>query len=112
MIIARSPVFSAMFHSEMLESTQNSVRIEDFPDEIVQGMLEFIYTGRTTDSLKENAVDLLRIGDKYGVLGLKENCERIILRNLNVENAAEILVLAHLHSSAALKAKIVTFIHR
>ena len=95
----------------MLESNQNSVQIHDFPDEVVQGMLEFLYTGQTK-TLKENAVDLLRIGDKYQLLDLKEICEKIIASNLSVENAAEILIVAHLHSPITLKPKVISFINR
>ena len=95
----------------MLESTQNVVKIDDFSDDIVKGMLDYIYTGQT-GSLPENASELLRIADKYQLLGLKEDCERAIKKNLTVENAAEILVLAHLHSAEKLKTQVMIFIER
>ena len=107
----RSPVFSRMFSSGMLESTQNVVKIDDFSDDIVKGMLDYIYTGQT-GSLPENASELLRIADKYQLLGLKEDCERVIEKNLTIENAAEILALAHIHSANKLKTRVMVFIER
>jgi hypothetical protein len=104
-------VFEAMFNSGMLEPPQNVVQIADFPDEIVQGMLNFIYTGHS-DSLQENAVDLLQIADKYELLDLKKMCEKWIGNNLNVKEAAEILVVTNLHSPTTLKPKVVSFINQ
>ena len=108
-ILARSPVFKAMFQSKMLESTENIVEIEDFDDETVKGMLEYIYTGGT-ESLQENAPELLKIGDKYQLLGLKEDCERAMKRNLSVDNAMEVLILAHTYNSTKLKTQVIKFI--
>ena len=100
-----------MFSSGMLESTQNVVRIDDYSDDIVKGMLDYIYTGET-DSLPENGPELFRIADQYQLLGLKDDCERAIEKNLTVEDAAEIWVLAHLHNSNKLKAHVMTFTRR
>ena len=100
-----------MFQSKMLESIQNVVEIVDFDDNIAKGMLEYIYTGGT-ESLQENAPGLLAIADKYQLLGLKRDCERIMAKNFTIENAAEILVLAHLHNSNKLKFEVIKFINR
>jgi BTB/POZ domain len=92
-----------------LESTGSEIQIEGFETEIVKGMLEYIYTGET-ESLKTRAMDLLRIAHKYDLGGLKEDCEKTLVGGLNVQNAAETLILAHLHDSINLKTKSIAFI--
>jgi speckle-type POZ protein len=110
-LAARSRVFQAMFHAEMVESKQNAVEISDFEDDVVKAMLEYMYSGETP-SLSEKAPDLMQIAEKYELMGLKEDCEHAIAANLTIENAAEVLVLAHLHSANKLKPKVIEFINR
>ncbi|CAG7726643.1 unnamed protein product [Allacma fusca] len=110
-LAARSRVFKAMFSHTMVESTVNIVKITDFEEETVKSMLEYIYSGRTSVEC-EKAPDLLRISEKYELIALKEECERVIASNLTIENAAEVLVLAHFHNAVKLKAKAIEFIKR
>lgn len=110
-LASRSSVFKAMLTSGMLESAQNTVEINDFEEEVVNAMLEYMYTGETP-SLNEKAPDLMQIAEKYDLSGLKEDCEHAIAANLTVDNCAEILVLAHLHNAAQLKPKVIEFINR
>ncbi|ODM86868.1 Speckle-type POZ protein, partial [Orchesella cincta] len=79
---ARSPVFAAMFNSDMVESRSNFVQIEDFEDDVVKGMLEHLYTGKT-DSMDELAPELLRIAEKYDLGGLKADCVYKLGNKLN-----------------------------
>ncbi|OXA43363.1 Speckle-type POZ protein B [Folsomia candida] len=112
-LAARSKVFSAMFSSKMLESTMNTVEIPDFDEDVVEGMLEFMYSGQVEglhDPDKASA--LLRIAEKYDLPGLKEECEHNMAENLNVDTAITILVMAHIHNAALLKLKVIDFINR
>lgn len=109
--LARSEVFKRMFASNMKEMDSNRVEIMDFDDVIVGGMLEYIYKGQV-DILSERAPDLLQIAEKYELQGLKEICEFTIAKHLTVENAAEVLVIAHIHNAALLKATVIDFINR
>ncbi|CAL8132025.1 unnamed protein product [Orchesella dallaii] len=99
---ARSPVFAKMFITKMRESKENSVVIKDFENEIVMGMLEWMYTGQTR-LLNKKAADLLQIAEKYDLEGLKKDCENILVGKLSVINAAKLLVLGHLHHAPYLK---------
>jgi hypothetical protein len=110
-LASRSSVFKAMLTSGMLESAQNTVEINDFDEEVVNAMLEYMYTGETP-SLNEKAPDLMQIAEKYDLSGLKEDCEHAIAANLTVDNCSEILVLAHLHNATQLKPKVIEFINR
>ncbi len=94
----------------MVEKEFNTVEITDFDDEVVKGMLEYIYTGET-ELMSERAPDLLQAAEKYDLAGLKEDCEYAMAENLHVENAAEILVLAHLHNANLLKPRVIDYIN-
>ncbi|XP_028674833.1 speckle-type POZ protein [Erpetoichthys calabaricus] len=109
-LAARSPVFSAMFEHEMEESKKNRVEINDVEPEVFKEMMCFIYTGKAPN-LDKMADDLLAAADKYALERLKVMCEDALCSNLSVENAAEILILADLHSADQLKTQAVDFIN-
>lgn len=100
-----------MFHTNMIESTMNTVEIPDFDEDTVEGMLEFMYTGEVEGLVSsERATELLQIAEKYDLPGLKSDCEHTLVESLAVENAANILLMAHLYNAIALKRKVMTFI--
>ena len=67
MFLARSPVFKAMFSTQMTDSVENVVKIEDFDEEAVKGMLESIYTGKPK-AAEESSLDLLKITDQHQII--------------------------------------------
>uniref|UniRef100_A0AC34GTQ8 AP-2 complex subunit sigma n=1 Tax=Panagrolaimus sp. ES5 TaxID=591445 RepID=A0AC34GTQ8_9BILA len=77
---ARSPVFKAMFASNMKESIENRVRIPDFKAEIVEKMIEFCETDKVKNS-KKIETDLYTIAQKYQMSSFiysdKEFCARL-----------------------------------
>ncbi|CAN7984186.1 unnamed protein product, partial [Ixodes hexagonus] len=109
-LAARSPVFAAMFEHEMEEKKQNRVEITDMDHEVLREMLRFIYTGRAPN-LDKMADDLLAAADKYALERLKVMCEEALCSNLSVETAAEVLILADMHSADQLKAHAIDFIN-
>ncbi|KAG8140125.1 hypothetical protein E2320_002846, partial [Naja naja] len=100
----------AMFEHEMEESKKNRVEINDVEPEVFKEMMCFIYTGKAPN-LDKMADDLLAAADKYALERLKVMCEDALCSNLSVENAAEILILADLHSADQLKTQAVDFIN-
>lgn len=108
--VARSSVFAAMFSTNMMEKEFNAVDIPDFEDEVVKGMLQYLYTGET-DLITERAPDLLQIAEKYDLAGLKEDCEYAMADHITVENAAEMLVMAHLYNASLLKSRAIDYIN-
>ncbi|XP_011881095.1 PREDICTED: speckle-type POZ protein A-like [Vollenhovia emeryi] len=106
----KSPVFQAMFENEMKEKKTNQVDIDDMEPEVLEEMLPFIYTGKTTN-LEKMADSLLAASDKYQLNTLKVLCQEALCKSLTIENAAEILILADLHSADKLKAKAINFIN-
>lgn len=100
-----------MLQTHMAETAFNTVKISDFDGEVVKGMLEYVYTART-EVMDERASDLLKIADKYDLQGLKDDCQHAISQNVNVNNAAETLVLADRYNALLLKQWVVNFIKR
>ncbi|ODM88717.1 Speckle-type POZ protein [Orchesella cincta] len=106
---ARSTVFAAMFNSNMLENRSNFVEIADFEDDVVKGMLDHLYTGKTDcmDELAPNSSKSREV--RFG--GLKADCVYELGDKLNLENAGELLVLAQTHNAPDLKARAMDFIN-
>ncbi|GIY03992.1 TD and POZ domain-containing protein 3 [Caerostris extrusa] len=107
---ARSPVFKAMFSSDMRESMCDSVDIRDMDDETVRRMLQFMYTTDVVDLGWSSASDLYAAADRYEVLTLKEKCSSYLKANLRPSNACAALILADLHHDEGLKRLVQDFI--
>ncbi|OXB67700.1 hypothetical protein ASZ78_002782 [Callipepla squamata] len=90
---------------------ENCVEINDVDPEVFKEMMRFIYTGKAPN-LEKMADNLLAAADKYALERLKVMCEEALCSNLSVENVADILILADLHSAEQLKAQAIDFINR
>uniref|UniRef100_A0A158PAE0 BTB domain-containing protein n=1 Tax=Angiostrongylus cantonensis TaxID=6313 RepID=A0A158PAE0_ANGCA len=99
-----SPVFRSMFNNEsMVEAREGIIDILDAKYESVRAMVEFMYTG-SMDTVDSNSVDeVLAIADKYEVLPLKEQCERLISNTINQKNITSIAVFADTYTATLLK---------
>jgi len=109
---SRSDVFAAMFsHRDTAEDKTNRVDITDVDEDSLEQLLRFIYTDKIDEAnLTTLACGLLTAADKYNVPRLKAVCEMAICDNLDVSNAAQALVLAHLHEAKQLKKVAVDFV--
>ena len=105
----RSPVFLNMLNSNMVESDQSKVVIDDFTPETVKGMLEYIYTGRVDHS---QAGELIAAADKYDLEELKNIFEYDILESLSTVNVVDWLFLAPLFRLTKLKANALSLISK
>ncbi|XP_076793599.1 speckle-type POZ protein-like isoform X4 [Arvicanthis niloticus] len=90
---------------------ENRVEINDLDPEVFKEMMRFVYTGKAPN-LDKMADNLLAAADKYALERLKVMCEEALCSNLSVENVADTLVLADLHSAEQLKAQAIDFINR
>ncbi|GBL84320.1 TD and POZ domain-containing protein 1 [Araneus ventricosus] len=107
---ARSPVFQAMFKSNMKEKREECVDIEDLSDDTVQKMLLHIYTAEIGNLTWESASKLYVAADKYEIITLKSECSSYLKSNLCENNACDLLLLADLHSDKGLKSNVQDFI--
>jgi len=108
-LAVQSPVFKAMFESEMMESNSNRVEIDDINEKLMEETLTFIYTGKAPN-VDQMASELLFPADKYQLDHLKLMCEEVLCRNVKVENVVDVLVLADKHNANQLKTVCLKFI--
>lgn len=79
-ILARSPVFAAMFEHEMEERKQNRVTISDVEHDVLKEMLRFIYTGKSPN-LEKMADDLLAAADKVCIHNFDDFHQPVCIAN-------------------------------
>ena len=103
-LAVRSPVFLAMFQSNMKEKETKEVTIDDFKAEVVSEMLNYIYTGNVSDNdISGIARELLAAADKYQLDLLKNICEERLCLSLEVTNCVELLVLGDMYQTFKLR---------
>ncbi|CAL1288907.1 unnamed protein product [Larinioides sclopetarius] len=107
---ARSPVFRAMFQSDMKEKTVDNIDIPDLGADTLQLVLLYIYTDSVKDLQWESAIDVYRAADMYELLALKEKCSDFLKSKLSFSNACSILTLADLHHDDDLQKTVLGFI--
>lgn len=110
-LVARSPVFEAMFEHGMTEARTDRVQIDDTDPEVLKEMLRFMYTG-LAPNLERMADELLAAADKYQLCRLKVMCEQSLCLSLSNENACDTLILADLHSAEHLKMQAIDYINQ
>merc|ERR1719300_659315 len=99
MLSSRSPVFKAMFQSNMAENESGAVSINDIDHDVLLEMLQYMYTGCSL-TLEKYAGDLLAAAEKYQLDQLKGSCEEMLISKLDVENCIEMLLLGEIHQEA------------
>jgi len=122
-LAARSPMFRGMFSHDMKETKYNRVEVSDVDPDVLEEMLRFIYTGKSSlearlqskeqkEQEKEQhlAIGLLQAANKYQLDRLKLICEEALYKTLSADSVAEILSLADLYSAAQLKNQAIEFI--
>lgn len=108
-LAAQSPVFAAMFEHETKEKAKNTIEINDIQFEVVEEMLNFIYSGKSP-KLSIMPFDLLAAAEKYHLDRLKAMSEREIASKLNPSTAVDALILSDLHSAKNLKEAVTKYI--
>lgn len=109
---ARSNVFAAMFENDMLESSENIVRVTDIDGQIMYDLLHWMYTGKIESISTSNATEIIRAANKYAVEDLKLLCESVICENITMDNAVDMFVIANLHNANYLKNVCLNFIDK
>jgi len=108
-LAARSPVFRAMFEHNMRENYAGVFHVPDFSLDVVQDMVQFVYSG-LAPNLEKHSLELFAIADKYGMTRLKLQCEAHLLTITSVNNVCEIIIIADLHQSENLKKEAMQFL--
>lgn len=100
---ARSNVFAAMFENDMLEKSENIVRVTDIDGQTMYDMLHWMYTGKIESLSVSNAMKIISAADKYAIEDLKLVCENVMCETVTMHNAIEMFVVANLHNANYLK---------
>ena len=99
-----------MFDNEIKTKSVNEVKISDVHDDVFEDLLRFIYTGKIV-SPKVITAELMIAAHKYGLIDLKDICEKSIAEMLTVDSVSNILILADRYSAKHLKDKSIHFIN-
>jgi len=89
---SRSEIFGAMLEHNMKESETGEVEINDFNLRTMKAVVLYMYTGEVEQS-QENAEQLMKAADKYGLEELKKSIEDELLEGVRIENAIDMFVL-------------------
>lgn len=89
-LVVRSPVFKALFATDMKEKQLGVIEIEDVSFEAFSAFLEFLY-GEKYDS-SDYAAELLYLADKYEVPDLKTRAANDLIDHITKENAVETML--------------------
>ncbi|GFS73576.1 speckle-type POZ protein B [Trichonephila clavipes] len=100
---ARSPVFRAMFTTDMLENIQERVDLPDVEADTVRRMLLYVYSNKLEGLRWDSSLKLYSAADKYEILTLKRKCSSFLKQNLSPSNVCDVLILADMHYDGDLK---------
>jgi len=101
-LASSSPVFKAMFNTQMKEKISNEVHIDDVKPDVMAVLLQFLYTGKVSN-FDKFAMDLFIAADKYQIESLKKLCERELVKSIGIENCFSLLIMGDTYSPAIKK---------
>uniref|UniRef100_A0AAX7TE19 BTB domain-containing protein n=1 Tax=Astatotilapia calliptera TaxID=8154 RepID=A0AAX7TE19_ASTCA len=113
-LCARLEYFNSMLGNPWIEATSCSALEMPTSSEILQVILEYIYTDESP-TIKESlnvefVCNVLVVADQLLITRLKEMCEVVITENLTLKNAAELLEFAIMYNAEQLKLSCLQFI--
>lgn len=108
-ILARSPVFRAMFLNEMKEKQNGEVRVNDIRHEVLKKMVMFIYSNRVSD-LDPIAGELMLAADYYDLPDLRAMCLKSLEDHVTFKNFTFSLYIAERFGVVSLKEAVLNFV--
>ena len=107
---AASPFFYSALNSDMKESKEGLIRLEDTSKIAIEQLLDYLYTGHV-DVTEHNAFDLLKIADFLVIPSLKEVSSKVIIQTLSSSNCLMVYYLAVNYRCIELQEKARDFIY-
>ena len=108
---AVSPFFAKLFQSEMKEKEEGIIRFEEISASILEGVLEFIYTGHLWILYERIAKDLIIAADFLLLVCLKTFAGRFLEQRLTNYNCISTFYFAEKYQCEELVAKTRKFVH-
>ncbi|XP_028985270.1 inhibitor of Bruton tyrosine kinase [Betta splendens] len=113
-LCARLEYFNSMLGNPWIEATSCSALEMPTSSEILQVILEYIYTDEAP-TIKESlnvefVCNVLVVADQLLITRLKEMCEVVITENLTLKNAAKLLEFSAMYNAEQLKLSCLQFI--
>jgi len=90
-------VFSGMLESGMIEQSSRRVEVKDFSLSVVEAFVHYIYTAHIGEEF-ESIVELMKIGNKYLVDALVDDCVKKLIQMLSKSNVLSLGVVAEVLS--------------
>lgn len=109
----RSPVFTSMFETDMLEKNNCMVEVTDIEPHIFEILLNFMYRGKVEESLKvDDMLKLFVAADKYCISSLVSICENLITGMLTLDCVIDVFIIADFVKADVLKGACKTLIFK
>ncbi|KAG9333140.1 hypothetical protein JZ751_013398 [Albula glossodonta] len=110
-LAAASHFFYLMFTTNMLESTSHEVELKNAEPEIIELLVEFVYTARISVN-SNNVQSLLDAANQYQIEPVKKMCVDFLKEQVDAANCLGISVLAECLDCPELKTAADDFIHQ
>jgi len=91
-----SPVFDAMFKTEMKEKDERVINIEDINHAVLKKVVKYIYTMELEESM-EDMEELVYAADKYDISGMMKSCEKVMEKKMDKESVLAVITIAEKH---------------
>lgn len=98
-VASRSPVFKQMLATNMKETKNGIVEIDDINLETMKHVLQWIYTNKV-GNIDEIAGGLVYAAEKYGLEGLKRICIEKLIEELSTKNAIDTFKISEIITGA------------
>ena len=108
-LCAASPFFFNALNSEMKEKKEGVIRLEEMTKDVMEEVLEYLYTGRV-DLSEATACDLMAAADYFLLPTLKELCSNVIAQALSYSSCIAAYYLAVRYRCKELQKKAKDFI--
>ncbi|CAG9766352.1 unnamed protein product [Ceutorhynchus assimilis] len=113
-LVARLDYFCSMFSARWNRVEASKITMP-FPKEVVEALLEFLYTD-SLDRLEDRDVDqlfkIIILADQFFVTRLKDQCEIILSNMLTIKNTCQLLMFADIYNADSLKENCFEFIQQ
>ncbi|XP_035712018.1 RCC1 and BTB domain-containing protein 1 isoform X2 [Folsomia candida] len=109
---SRSDYFAKMFSNEWTETAGSKIEIKDTKFVTFEAFLFYLYHDKVTFSeyKYESIFDLMKLADSYCATNIARDCEKILMRGINTENAFFLVRNAASANALNLEGKVLKFI--